>query len=68
MYIDLPNIADGTPEEQLSQIRSYIYRLNEQLNAALGEINTDMKGYTGEIITSSGEKLTVENGRIKSKE
>ena len=65
MYIDLPNIDGTTTEEQLAQIRSYIYRLNEQLNVVLGNINTNLQGYSGEITTDSGEKLKVINGIIK---
>lgn len=30
MYIDLPTIKEGTVDEQLAQIRSYVHRANEQ--------------------------------------
>ena len=40
-FIDLPNIGNGTAEEQLAQIRSYIYRNNEQLNATLANLSVD---------------------------
>lgn len=41
-YIDLPNInRAGTTEQQLSEIRTYIYRNNEQLNAVLSNLTVD---------------------------
>lgn len=42
IYLDLPNIhTGGTVEEQLSEIRSYIYKNNEQINAALANLTTE---------------------------
>lgn len=42
MYIDLPNInPNGTAEQQLAEIRSYIYRNNEQINAALSNLGPE---------------------------
>ncbi|MBQ2357787.1 MAG: hypothetical protein II395_03440, partial [Ruminococcus sp.] len=42
IYLDLPNInTGGTIEEQLAEIRSYIYKNNEQMNATLANLTTD---------------------------
>lgn len=42
IYLDLPTInGTGTTERQLSEIRSYIYRNNEQINAALSNLTVD---------------------------
>lgn len=42
IYLDLPNInTGGTVEEQLAEIRSYIYKNNEQMNATLANLTTD---------------------------
>lgn len=42
IYLDLPNInTGGTVEEQLSEIRSYIYKNNEQMNATLANLTTE---------------------------
>lgn len=42
IYLDLPNISNsGTVEQQLSEIRSYIYRNNEQINATLSNLTID---------------------------
>ena len=42
IYLDLPNINSvGTVEEQLAEIRSYIYKNNEQMNATLANLTTD---------------------------
>lgn len=42
IYLDLPTInGAGTVEQQLSEIRSYIFRSNEQLNASLSNLTVD---------------------------
>lgn len=42
MYLDLPNInPNGSTEQQLAEIRSYIYRNNEQINAALSNLGPE---------------------------
>lgn len=42
IYLDLPNISNsGTVEQQLAEIRSYIYRNNEQMNATLSNLTVD---------------------------
>ena len=42
IYLDLPNINNsGTVEQQLAEIRSYIYRNNEQINATLSNLTVD---------------------------
>lgn len=68
MYIEEPNINGLTQEEQLSQIRSYLYKINEQLNTSLNDIETKLQGFSGIITTRNGERLTFENGTLKSKE
>lgn len=42
IFLDLPNISNsGTVEQQLAEIRSYIYRNNEQINATLSNLTID---------------------------
>lgn len=41
IYIDLPTISQGTTEQQLAEIRSYIYKSNEQMNATLANLTVD---------------------------
>ena len=42
IYLDLPNISTGgTVETQLSEIRSYIFKSNEQMNATLANMTTE---------------------------
>lgn len=41
IYIDLPTISQGTNEQQLAEIRSYIYKSNEQMNATLANLTVD---------------------------
>ncbi len=41
IYIDLPTIGQGTAEQQLTEIRSYIYKSNEQINATLANLTLD---------------------------
>ena len=41
IYIDLPTIGQGTSEQQLAEIRSYIYKSNEQMNATLANLTVD---------------------------
>lgn len=42
IFLDLPNInGKGTPEQQLAEIRSYIYKNNEQINTALSNLTID---------------------------
>lgn len=57
-FIDLPNIGNGTAEEQLAQIRSYIYRNNEQLNATLANLSVD------KMWEQTASALSVSNGDI----
>lgn len=42
IFLDLPTInSSGTTEQQLSEIRSYIYKNNEQINTALSNLTID---------------------------
>lgn len=55
IYLDLPNIGSGTVEQQLSEIRSYIYKSNEQMNAALGNFTTEkFWENTAAVMTATG--------------
>ena len=48
-----PNISGSTPEQQINQIRSYLYQLSEQLTAALSEI----EGRTRSLYSPTGAEL-----------
>ena len=56
IYLDLPNISNsGTLEQQLAEIRSYIYRNNEQINATLSNLTIDkIWEQTASAISASG--------------
>lgn len=56
IYLDLPNISNsGTVEQQLAEIRSYIYRNNEQINATLSNLTIDkIWEQTASAISASG--------------
>lgn len=41
IYIDLPTISNGSVEQQLLELRSYVYKSNEQLNATLSNLTID---------------------------
>ncbi len=42
MHLNLPTInSNGTVEQQLAEIRSYIYRNNEEINVALSNLSVD---------------------------
>ncbi len=57
IYLDLPTInGTGTTERQLSEIRSYIYRNNEQINAALSNLTVD------KIWEQTASALSASNG------
>ena len=47
--IRLPNVGGGTEEEQLRQIRSYLYQLAEQLQFLLEDPRSDREVGTGDI-------------------
>lgn len=52
MIIESPNIYGGTQEEQVQQIRNYLFRLNEQLNYALTELESSGgSSVTGQFVT-----------------
>lgn len=38
IQIQYPKIREGTPEEQLRQIKSYLYQLVDMLNYALEQL------------------------------
>lgn len=51
--IRLPNITGATPESQISQLKSYLYQMVEQLNWALNTIRSEENGSkTGDIVTN----------------
>lgn len=67
-FIDLPNIGNGTAEEQLAQIRSYIYRNNEQLNATLANLSVDkMWEQTASALSASNGDIAEVNKDLMSR-
>lgn len=67
-FIDLPNIGNGTAEEQLAQIRSYIYRNNEQLNATLANLSVDkMWEQTASALSASNGDVIEVNKDLMSR-
>ena len=67
-----PNINAPTTEGQLSQVKSYLYQLTNQLNFALKAANDEEKrrGYSSSDIAKSGteansESDTAENTFLK---
>lgn len=67
-FIDLPNIGNGTAEEQLTQIRSYIYRNNEQLNATLANLSVDkMWEQTASALSASNGDIVEVNKDLMSR-
>lgn len=63
--IRLPNINGRTDSEQLMQIRSYLYQFAEQLQWALGTMetggSTGMVQASGSAVTESEEEKTISN-------
>ena len=57
IFLDLPNInGKGTPEQQLAEIRSYIYKNNEQINTALSNLTIDkIWEQTASAVSSAGQ-------------
>jgi hypothetical protein len=57
IFLDLPNInGKGTPEQQLAEIRSYIYKANEQMNTALSNLTIDkIWEQTASAVSSAGQ-------------
>ena len=43
IQIPYPNIPDGRPEDQIRQIKSYLYQLKDQLNNALRQLQQQKK-------------------------
>ena len=46
--LPIPNITSGTPEQQLTQVRSYLIRLRTELEFAL--MNLDEDNFTPETL------------------
>lgn len=42
--IGLPNITGGTPEQQMAQMKSYVFQMAEQLNWALATLEGEITG------------------------
>lgn len=56
--IRLPKIDASTEREQLVQVKSYLYQLAEQLQFALGNINTSApQGYAPQVIAQVGSPM-----------
>lgn len=56
--IRLPNINGKTTEQQMAQIRSYLYQMVEQLNWALNTIDTDNTTKNRNIVVSKSDSMT----------
>lgn len=56
--IRLPNINGKTTEQQMAQIRSYLYQMVEQLNWALNTIDTDNMTENRNIVVSKSDSMT----------
>lgn len=41
--IKYPNIQDGKPEDQIRQIKSYLYQLADMLNYAISQLEKNEK-------------------------
>jgi hypothetical protein len=56
MNLRLPNITGVTPQEQLAQIRSYLYQLVPDLQYALSGVSVDTTAHSGasEMLLPSG--------------
>lgn len=70
MELRLPNITGSTPEEQLSQLRNYLYTTVEQLNWALSIVEKNYDAVKKETETAlqkeaSPEKAEETFGQIK---
>ena len=52
--IRLPNITGSNTQEQLAQVKSYLYQTVEQLNYALDGIKNDSEIAVKKIISESG--------------
>lgn len=67
MYIELPNISNTSPEDQLAQIRSYIYKSNEQINAALSNFSVEsIWKQSADIMSVSEDSLKDEKEEMLS--
>jgi hypothetical protein len=64
--IRLPHITGVTEQEQLMQIKSYLYQLTGQLNFALKAVNSE-GNYTQQITQTSGESGTEKVTDIEEK-
>lgn len=64
--IRLPHITGVTEQEQLMQIKSYLYQLTGQLNFALKAVNSE-GNYTQQITRTSGESGTEKDTDIEEK-
>ena len=61
--IRLPNITATTEKGQLEQIRSYLYQFAEQLNWALGNIDSKAEEATKMVAASTKDKDAVEEAQ-----
>ena len=52
----LPNIPNGTPQEQMNYMKSYMYQLVEQLQWALDNIDTQKTAVVSTIVQSGSSK------------
>lgn len=67
IYLDLPTInANGTVEQQLAEIRRYIHKSNEQMNATLSNLTLDKIWKQTASAVSSSESDNGEAPKILS--
>ena len=52
----LPNIPNGTPQEQMNYMKSYMYQLVEQLQWALDNIDTQKTAVVSTLVQSGSSK------------
>ena len=55
--IRLPNINGSTEQEQLTQIKSYLYQLTGQLNYALNQVNAELAKNQEDVIPTGANGL-----------
>lgn len=51
--LTMPNITGSTPEQAISQIKSYLWKMSEELKYALNSINNDVSNAAGALTSSS---------------
>lgn len=60
-YLESPPNLTGTPEQQLVQMRSYLYRLSEALSVALEQAGGSGEKETAETVSTGGTSSEVQD-------